>query len=160
MSFFAFTSHNHMRCVEYSFREVQKECLRKSLRLTRTRKRVLEILLEAHRAMAAYDILKQLSVEGIGSQPPVVYRALDFLVKYDFVHKIQSYNSYIACSHLAISHIPFFLICRQCKAIAEEIIDAQNIDKIAPQKKGFLPEESVIEICGLCPDCADQKCHF
>ncbi len=47
--------------------------------MTPVRRRVLEILLEKHRAMGAYDVLDRLAAEGFGNQPPVAYRALDFL---------------------------------------------------------------------------------
>jgi zinc transport system permease protein len=40
----------------------------------------MEILLQEHRALGAYVILDRFRDEGLGSQTPVAYRALDFLV--------------------------------------------------------------------------------
>jgi hypothetical protein len=57
----------------------------KGLRLTPVRRRTLEILLEAHRALGAYDVLNRLSAEGYGNQPPVSYRALEFLVEQEHI---------------------------------------------------------------------------
>jgi Fur family zinc uptake transcriptional regulator len=82
--------------------------------LTPVRRRVLEILLAQHRALGAYDILDTLREEGLGSQPPVADRALDFLIKNGFAHKIERLNAFIACTHLGQSHTPAFLICWNC----------------------------------------------
>ncbi|MDM7256178.1 MAG: transcriptional repressor, partial [Paracoccus sp. (in: a-proteobacteria)] len=69
------------------------------LRLTAVRRRVLEILLENHKAMGAYEILDRLAAEGFGKQPPVAYRALDFLVEHGLVHRVQRLNAFAACLH-------------------------------------------------------------
>ena len=55
-------------------------CHDKSLQFTPVRRRVLEILLAKHHAVGAYDILDELLDEGLGSQPPIAYRALDRVV--------------------------------------------------------------------------------
>jgi Fur family zinc uptake transcriptional regulator len=52
----------------------------KGCALPRFAEKTLEILLQDHRALGAYDILDRLRAAGFGSQPPVAYRALDFLV--------------------------------------------------------------------------------
>ena len=38
------------------------------LRLTTVRRRVLEVLLEGHRAMGAYEVLQRLAAEGFGNR--------------------------------------------------------------------------------------------
>ena len=68
------------------------------LRLTPARAFVLETLLESHRAMTAYEILDKLAAAGLGSQPPVAYRALDFLVANGFVHRIERLGAFAACT--------------------------------------------------------------
>ncbi len=52
---------------------------------------------------------------------PVAYRALDFLVKAGFAHKIEALNAYISCTHNGKKHAPAFLICRLCNAVAETL---------------------------------------
>jgi hypothetical protein len=61
----------------------------RGVRLTPVRRRVLEILLEEHKAMGAYDVLTRLAAEGFGNQPPVAYRALEFLEDQGFAHRIR-----------------------------------------------------------------------
>jgi hypothetical protein len=57
-----------------------------------------------HRALGAYAVLDQLREAGFGSQPPVAYRALDFLVAHGFAHKIERLNAFVACAHPGESH--------------------------------------------------------
>jgi Fur family zinc uptake transcriptional regulator len=115
---------------------------------------VLELLGEAHRAMGAYEILDRLRAEGLGSQPPVVYRALDFLTEAGFVHKIERLNAYVACCHPGIEHGACFLICSRCRKVAEiedgalEVALAQ-----AAAGRGFAMRRTVLEIEGTCPAC-------
>ena len=105
--------------------------------------------------MGAYDILEVLSSEGLGSQPPVVYRALDFLVKHGLAHRIEGLNAYTACAHLDHEHVPAFLICRTCKAVAETDTGiAQGRLGQAAASAGFTIEKVVVEAEGLCPSCA------
>lgn len=118
------------------------------------RRRVLEILLARHRAMGAYEILDTLREEGLGSQPPVAYRALDFLVSHGFAHKIERLNAFIACTHPGQDHTPAFLICRNCDAVAEAHAEpSRGMLGRAASDTGFAIEQAVVEALGLCPNC-------
>ena len=106
--------------------------------------------------MGAYEILERLSAEGIGSKPPVAYRALKFLIAQGFVHKIERLNAFVACSNPDHDHAPAFMICRSCNRVAEA---STMIDTgFAPLAKdnGFVIEQTVIEAQGLCPDCIER----
>lgn len=153
----AFHSHDHDACTQDVLSRAQEMCRESGARLTPVRKRVLEILLEEHRAMGAYDVLDRLSAEGFGSQPPVAYRALEFLVDQGFVHRIRRLNAFAACTSPGDSHAPVFLICKACKAVAEtpgQSVRAE-LDHIASDL-GFTVERTNIEALGLCPTCADE----
>ena len=76
----AFTAHNHKLCCGSVMATADELASSAGLSLTPVRRRTLEILLEEHRAMGAYDVLERLAADGFGAQPPVAYRALDFLV--------------------------------------------------------------------------------
>ncbi|MEO0356818.1 MAG: transcriptional repressor [Pseudomonadota bacterium] len=132
----------------------QDHCDTAKIQLTPVRKRVLEILLQEHRAMGAYEVLDMLREEGLGSQPPVAYRALDFLVSHGFVHRIERLNAFVACAHPGQTHTPAFLICTECDAVAET---QTALDKgpltIAAQDAGFTITDAVVEARGRCPKC-------
>lgn len=124
------------------------------LRLTPVRRRALEILLEAHRALGAYEVLERLAEEGFGKQPPVAYRALEFLVENGLAHRIRRLNAFTACMHPGEAHVPAFLICRVCDSVAEAAgapVRAALDD--AAIALGFSVERASIEAVGLCPQC-------
>lgn len=155
MSTVGFTQHDHASCVGGGLQAVEAGCAAQGLRLTKGRRRVLEILLQEHRAMGAYDILGLLTDDGYGAQPPVVYRALDFLVEHGFAHKIQKLNAYVACSHPGDAHAPVFLICRVCNAVAETSAALRSPLGQAADALDFTIETTVVEAEGLCPQCRE-----
>jgi Fur family zinc uptake transcriptional regulator len=129
-------------------------CAARNVQLTPVRRRVLEILLESHAAMGAYDVLGRLDAEGLGSKPPVAYRALGFLVEQGFVHRIERLNAFIACTHPGAAHDPAFMICRSCGTVAEAEATAALAQPAA--QSGFQVEQTVIEAEGLCPSCQPE----
>lgn len=151
-----FRSHDHKGCIADAITAAEARCVANSLQFTPVRRRVLEILLQEHRALGAYDILDRLRIEGLGSQPPVAYRALDFLVTNGFVHRIERLNAFIACSHPGQTHAPAFMICRLCSAVAEaQATPAKGALGSAARAAGFRIERTVVEAEGLCPACQD-----
>jgi Fur family zinc uptake transcriptional regulator len=150
----AFLQHDHSHCSGDVLAQAEEQMLAQGLRLTPVRRRTLEILLEQHRAMGAYDVLERLAAEGFGNQPPVAYRALDFLEEHGLAHRIRRLNAFTACMHPGQAHAPAFLICRGCNLVAEapaEPVRAALDD--AASELGFVIERSTIEALGLCPAC-------
>ena len=115
----AFDAHDHTRCAVDAVAQASAICADRGLRLTPVRQRVLELLWETHLPVGAYEMLDRLRAEGLGSQPPVVYRALDFLIGQGFAHKLQKRNAYVGCEHPGESHPVHFLICNTCENVAE-----------------------------------------
>ncbi len=154
MDAIGFESHDHHSCIKDGLKAVATYCEAHKLQFTPVRQRVLEILLQEHSAMGAYDILDTLRDEGLGSQPPVAYRALDFLVSHGFAHKIERLNAFIACAHPGRDHTPAFLICRSCDAVAEAHAEpTRGMLGRAAAESGFLIEQAVVEALGQCPKC-------
>ncbi len=152
-----FHDHDHVSCVETGLAMAEAKCSAEGLRLTPVRHKVLEMLLQEHRALGAYAILDRLRDEGFGSQPPVAYRALDFLVENGFVHKIERLNAFVACAHPGATHSPVFMICRGCDAVAEasSAVDSGALGDTA-RAVGFEIERTVVEAEGLCSDCTEK----
>ena len=152
-----FQQHDHQNCVETALKTAEVRCAAEGLRLTPVRRKVLEMLLQEHRALGAYAILDRLREEGFGSQPPVAYRALDFLVENGFVHKIERLNAFVACAHPGSSHSPAFMICRKCDAVAEaHSAPEKGILGAAARAAGFEIERTVVEAEGICPACTKK----
>ncbi len=153
-----FQCADHSRCKTTSLAQAEAHCASRGLRLTPVRRRTLEILLAEHRALGAYDVLAHLADAGMGSQPPVAYRALDFLVKAGLAHKIEALNAYTACMHPGHDHTPAFLICRGCQTVAEtDTTLANGRLGAAARGAGFVIEHTVVEATGLCPACTEER---
>lgn len=152
-----FQTHDHSHCIETSLAAADQTCRIKGLQLTPVRRRVLEILLQKHRALGAYEVLDQLRSDGMGSQPPVAYRALDFLVSHGFAHRIERLNAFVACTHPGEFHAPCFLICTACSAVVEAPArPAAEALGISARELGFEIDRVAIEAEGTCPGCLEK----
>mgnify|MGYP003507633235 FL=1 len=152
----AFSQHNHGTCADEVLSRADALSAERGVRLTPVRRRALQILLEAHRALGAYDVLGRLARDGFGSQPPVAYRALDFLVEQGFAHRIRRLNAFTACMHPGETHAPAFFICRTCDAVAEyPATEARAALDRTAEGIGFRIERLNVEALGLCPACQD-----
>lgn len=150
----AFARHDHGDCAGGILARADALAEKRGIRLTPVRRRALEILLEAHRAMGAYEVLERLAADGFGHQPPVAYRALDFLVENGLAHRIRRLNAFAACLHPGRDHSAAFLICRGCDAVAEIPADRlQTFLQTGAEASGFQVERATIEALGLCAHC-------
>jgi len=150
----AFEPHDHHRCVDTALANAEDVIRARGLRLTPVRRRTLEILLERHGAMGAYDVLQRLATDGFGHQPPVAYRALEFLVENGLAHRIQRLNAFAACTHPGEDHHAAFLICRGCDALAEVAAGPLRAAlEAGAGAQGFTVERVSIEAIGLCDSC-------
>lgn len=146
-----FGSHDHAKCISSALSAADAACAAADLRLTPVRRRTLEILLEAHEALGAYDVLARLDAEGFGSKPPVAYRALSFLVDAGLAHRIERLNAFVACAKPGSDHAPAFMICNRCGTVAEG--DAGAALQTPAAAAGFKIENAVLEAEGVCPAC-------
>lgn len=154
----AFAPHDHAACQSRALVEAEERLRRQGARMTPVRRRTLEILLEAHRAMGAYEVLDRLADDGFGRQPPVAYRALEFLVEHGLAHRLQRLNAFAACLHPGEDHAPVFLICRECDKVAETNAPAVRSElHAAASGQGFKVERATVEALGLCPVCAEGR---
>ncbi len=149
----AFHRHDHRACVASALAAADAACAERGVQFTPVRRRTLEILLEAHAAMGAYDVLARLASEGYGAKPPLAYRALGFLTDQGFAHRIERLNAFVACARPGAAHEPAFLICRGCGTVAET--QAPGTMQAPAAAAGFVIEQRVIEAEGLCPGCQD-----
>lgn len=134
--------------------EIEQRCAKDSLRLTPTRRRVLELVLAADGPIKAYELLDQLKAEQPSAAPPTVYRALEFLLEHHFIHRLETLNAFVSCFHPEHRHQGRFLICEHCEAVTElpESVALPELDAFA-EAQGFLPSRQVLEIYGSCRDC-------
>jgi Fur family zinc uptake transcriptional regulator len=143
-------------------------CVQHAGRLTEKRKRVLAILLECDLPKSAYQIcdLYTLAYEKSISIMSV-YRMLKFLQDMHLVHRLDSTNQYIPCSHIPTQDFhdrhrltPQFLICDRCKHVNEVCLGQETLSRLNQDLKtcGFTMQEKQLEIHGTCGRCATLGC--
>lgn len=148
----AFHPHDHEDCQQKLLKAAELLCEQNKVRLTPRRIQVLKVLLGSHQPMGAYEVLQLLNQTESGITPPIVYRALEFLLEQGLVHRIESSNAFIACDHPGHRCASQFLICSRCHRVAELESDALPLAEDA-EKLGFEAQQAVVEIKGLCADC-------
>jgi Fur family zinc uptake transcriptional regulator len=120
-------------------------------RLTAPRRRVLELLLAADAPMKAYDLIAAFGDHGEPAKPPTVYRALEFLERLGFAHRIESLNAFVPC-RIEGGHAAAFLICDCCGEAAEFEPDLSP-QLAAAEATGYAVRAITVEARGLCAAC-------
>ena len=150
----AFAPHDHAACTAGAMTLAEDRLANAGQRLTPVRRSALQILLDSPRALGAYEVLERLVAAGFANQPPVAYRALEFLEDQGLIHRIRRLNAFTACLHAGHAHAPAFLICRACHAVAEApATEVATALTAAAATLHFTVERSTIEAVGLCPSC-------
>jgi Fur family zinc uptake transcriptional regulator len=147
-------NHDHARCIDAALDKAAELCARRGARLTRLRRRVLELVWRRHAAVKAYDLLGELDRGASAAKPPTVYRALDFLIAHGLVHRLESLNAFVGCPEPEAPHDGQFLICSACGAVSEFAAPAIH-RAIAGQAAdlGFAVRQQTIEVRGICQRC-------
>ena len=71
------------------------------------------------------------------------------------MHKIEKLNAFVACTHPHGEHSPSFLVCTECRRVAEhhETGAERGFNKTA-KEIGFEITDTVIEVLGICTACS------
>ena len=124
--------------------------------LTKNQNLVLGALEKAEGPLSAYTILDALRDDGLRA-PLQVYRALDKLLSFGLVHRLESLNAFVACAHphCHASSMMAFAICETCGNVTEFSDDVveERLTGWARDNR-FKPVKTTIEIKGICTTCA------
>lgn len=109
--------------------------------------------------LSAYELIALLEQRQERKIAPLtVYRHLDFLMRADLVHRLQSTQSYFPCDHPDHAHKCQFLVCSSCGHVDE--VESSGIETLLSEiaeERGFRPDNAVVEVKGLCGTCAIDK---
>jgi len=127
-------------------------------KLTKNQALVLDVLSAAEGPLSAYMILDQLREQGFRA-PLQVYRALEKLMAFGIVHRLESLNAFVACSRPGCDNHDMiaFAICDDCGQV-DEVSDealAKRLKTIAKAAE-FGLQRSTVELHGLCRNCQPQ----
>lgn len=142
---------DHTNCQQSAIERAENLCAELGTHFTGQRRRIYEIIWEGHQALTAREIMEKLG----NKQPPITYRALEFLTKIGLVHHITSLNAYVGCTHGGkCKHENQLFICTTCKYV-QEIPSSTVTDGIleSANKHNFKPETIHLEVLGTCQNC-------
>ncbi|MFT3801769.1 MAG: Fur family transcriptional regulator [Burkholderiaceae bacterium] len=126
--------------------------------LTRHQTLVLDALAREENPASAYALLDQLRGDGMRA-PQQIYRALDKLIEYGLVHRVETLNSFVACAH-PHDHghgLVAFAICDQCGHV-DEFPDAAIERRLKSWSRdhAFRISAATVELRGTCAQCEDK----
>jgi len=141
----------------------KQECKAHGVAITTKRVNVFSILISVKTAVSAYELAD--AYQRMFNEPvPVitVYRVLDFLQREHLVHKLETANKFIACSHADCEHehpASQFLICTQCLKVKELGINPAKFTELKHtiEQAGFHLENPQLEISCICEKCYSDE---
>lgn len=126
-----------------------------NLRITQSRRHVLQAMLSTKTPLAHKDIhAKIVKLDGSISLV-TVYRILEAFEKAGLVHRHLSTGLFILCSLQGVKGHHVMMSCEDCGKV-EECIDTdfcKHEDRIA-KNAGFLPKSHLSELIGTCSSCS------
>ncbi|MGI9423428.1 MAG: Fur family transcriptional regulator [Hyphomicrobiaceae bacterium] len=127
-----------------------------SPKLSKNQKVVLDALRDG-RPLSAYQILDLDSVRDNGLKAPLtIYRALDKLIEYGLVHRIETLNAFVLCDHEPHAEPAAFMICNACKRTIE--VGTRSLRRTVMKQaaeQGFEVDHMHVEVSGRCEDCTN-----
>ncbi len=149
-------AHDHDACIRSALTRAESLCQKRGVRLTRLRKKILELIWQSHSPLGAYDLmdLLQASSDRERVAPPTVYRSLDFLLENDLIHKVHSLNAFVGCNNPLHKHSDALFICSNC-GFTDEVHSAtiQQAINLSASQNRFSVKSQVLEVLGLCENC-------
>jgi len=117
---------------------------------------VFAALAACARPASAYDIAEEVGKRrGKRVAANSVYRILDLFVRTNLANRIESANAYLANRHPGCRHDCIFVICDDCGAATH--LDDDRLTgalRSAGRDAGFAEVRPVVELRGLCEECA------
>jgi Fur family zinc uptake transcriptional regulator len=148
----------HKSCIKLLDSKITLINKEKKLNITESRKYIYDVIAGSHKMIKAYEILAIIAKKNPSIKPPTIYRAINFLIENNLVHKINCTNSYIACFNKNLTQMCFFLICKKCKNVTESYNNKLSELLLNTIKKNnFFLKDANLEINGICNNCLLSK---
>ncbi len=137
-------------------REIEKSLSTVGYRLTRPRRAVIKVLVQARRSLSLDEIL----IRARKLEPRIglatVYRTLEMLTAEGHLEEVRTRTKryMLACSNFSLH---FHLVCERCQTVTElpSTPETQSLTA-ALQMRNFEPCGSAVEILGLCERCRNR----
>ena len=138
------------------YQDVLKHLREKGVRITETRKAVIDFIIQSHDHPSADMIYQALLPAFPNMSLATVYNNLKVLIDEGFVSELKvrndttTYYDFMGHQHLNV-------ICEKCGRIADMDLDLPDVQQEAADQTGYQITKSQMVVYGICPDCVTRQ---
>mgnify|MGYP001003288052 FL=1 len=149
-------SKHHMDQNKEYYQDVLKHLREKGVRITETRKAVIDFIIQSHDHPSADMIYQALLPTFPNMSLATVYNNLKVLIDEGFVSELKvrndttTYYDFMGHQHLNV-------ICEKCGRIADMDLDLPDVQQEAADQTGYQITKSQMVVYGICPDCVARQ---
>ncbi|MBZ2127079.1 Fur family transcriptional regulator [Streptococcus gordonii] len=138
------------------YQDVLNHLREKGVRITETRKAVIDFIIQSHDHPSADMIYQALLPAFPNMSLPTVYNNLKVLIDEGFVSELKvrndttTYYDFMGHQHLNV-------ICEKCGRIADMDLDLPDVQQEAADQTGYQITKSQMVVYGICPDCVTRQ---
>ena len=146
----------HMDQNKEYYQDVLKHLREKGVRITETRKAVIDFIIQSHDHPSADMIYQALLPAFPNMSLATVYNNLKVLIDEGFVSELKvrndttTYYDFMGHQHLNV-------ICEKCGRIADMDLDLPDVQQEAADQTGYQITKSQMVVYGICPDCVARQ---
>ncbi len=147
---------HHMDQNKEYYQDVLNHLREKGVRITETRKAVIDFIIQSHDHPSADMIYQALLPAFPNMSLATVYNNLKVLIDEGFVSELKvrndttTYYDFMGHQHLNV-------ICEKCGRIADMDLDLPDVQQEAADQTGYQITKSQMVVYGICPDCVTRQ---
>ena len=138
------------------YQDVLKHLREKGVRITETRKAVIDFIIQSHDHPSADMIYQALLPAFPNMSLATVYNNLKVLIDEGFVSELKVRNDTTAYYDF-MGHQHLNVICEKCGRIADMDLDLPDVQQEAADQTGYQITKSQMVVYGICPDCVARQ---
>ena len=147
---------HHLNQNKEYYQDVLNHLREKGVRITETRKAVIDFIIQSHDHPSADMIYQALLPAFPNMSLATVYNNLKVLIDEGFVSELKvrndttTYYDFMGHQHLNV-------ICEKCGRIADMDLDLPDVQQEAADQTGYQITKSQMVVYGICPDCVARQ---
>lgn len=147
---------HHLDQNKENYQDVLNHLREKGVRITETRKAVIDFIIQSHDHPSADMIYQALLPAFPNMSLATVYNNLKVLIDEGFVSELKvrndttTYYDFMGHQHLNV-------ICEKCGRIADMDLDLPDVQQEAADQTGYQITKSQMVVYGICPDCVTRQ---
>jgi len=127
-------------------------------RLTRPRRAVLEVMVQAEAALTAAEVHRLARDRYAHTGLVTVYRTLSLLVELGLVHRLYAEGGSQVYVRVDLRRPGHHLVCRSCHRTVEfPCTGLEEVVAEVEERTGFTIQGHWLELFGLCPACREEE---